>query len=243
MSSRGAARADLTVVADNHLPPLDARQRLVVRNAPEWALLPPPTTPDPAPRAIYIGDVRASRGLFDMLSAIAGAPGWQLDIVGPVAAADVAGLAAALERHDLAGRVRCHGRLKPESAWEFAKGAWVGLALLHDTPAFRDAVPAKLDEYFATGLPVIVSDLPRPAAIVQHSGAGAVVHSPVEAADFLRDLVDSPVLLKKVRDAAAARRAALVESRSPYAELATHISSLLEHPDHRRKGYGRGRPS
>lgn len=243
LSSRSAAMADLTVVADDHLPPFDGHQRLVVRNAPEWALLPQPTMPDPIPRAIYIGDVRASRGLFDMLSAISDAPGWQLDIVGPVASADAAGLAAGLERGDLADRVRCHGRLKPAAAWELARGAWVGLALLHDTPAFRDAVPTKLDEYFATGLPVIVSDLPRPAAIVQRSGAGAVVHSPVEAAAFLRALVNSPVLLQKMRDAASVRRAALSESRSPYAELATNIMALLERQDHGQQRYGQVRPS
>ncbi|MDR3360033.1 MAG: hypothetical protein LBO20_05195, partial [Bifidobacteriaceae bacterium] len=74
-----AGRADLTVVADSHLAP-DAPRRLVVRNLPDLSLLPVggAGTPDPRPRALYIGDIRASRGLFQMLDAVKAAPAWRL---------------------------------------------------------------------------------------------------------------------------------------------------------------------
>ena len=53
--ARGAAsvarRSDLTVVADDHVEPLMARERLVVRNEPDLALLGRPTAADPEPRA------------------------------------------------------------------------------------------------------------------------------------------------------------------------------------------------
>jgi glycosyltransferase involved in cell wall biosynthesis len=227
LSTSSAARADLTVVADDHVPPLLARQRLVVKNAPDWTYLPSPTAPGSIPRALYIGDVRSSRGLFEMLSALSQAPGWHLDVVGPVAANDSVPLSAALERHDLTNRVRFHGRLPPAAAWRLAEGAWVGLALLQDTPAFRDAVPTKLDEYIATGLPVIVSDLPRPAGLIRNSGAGAVVRSPSEAAEVLRALVDSPAFLQRLRTAAVNRRATILSSESPYDDLADRILSML----------------
>ena len=80
--TRVAARADLTVVADEHVPPLTARRRLVVPNLPDPAMLPEPAAREPRPRALYVGDVRASRGLFAMLEAIRAAPDWTVETVG-----------------------------------------------------------------------------------------------------------------------------------------------------------------
>jgi glycosyltransferase involved in cell wall biosynthesis len=170
-----AARADLTVVADDHVPPALARERMVVRNLPDLRMLPGPSPRDATPRALYVGDVRASRGLWHMLEALERADGWHLDIVGPVAAAHVAEVQRRLSRSGLAGRVRLHGRMPPERAWTLARGAWCGLALLEDTAAFRDAVPSKLFEYLACGLGVIVTDLPRQRELVERVGAGRVV--------------------------------------------------------------------
>src|SRR5690606_1577649 len=127
------------------------------------------------PRALYVGDLRRSRGLFAMLDAVAAAPAWSLDLVGPVAAGDVAELEARLSDPSLGSRVRLHGRRPPREAWALARGAWAGLLLLEDTPALRAAVPSKLYEYLACGLAVLTSDLPRSAEIVRSSGAGAVV--------------------------------------------------------------------
>ncbi len=171
-----ARRADLVIVADEHIPPHDVPGRLVVRNVPDLTMMPDPRGLDEVPRAIYIGDVRASRGLHAMLDAVEAAPGWRLDVVGPVTAADAARVGAEeLRRRGLDGRVTFHGRQPPERAWRLAAGAWCGLALLEDTSAFRDAVPSKLYEYLGSGLAVVVTDLPRQSQLVQHVGAGAVV--------------------------------------------------------------------
>lgn len=173
-----ARRADLVIVADEHIPPRDVagRRRLVVRNVPDLTMMPDPSALDEVPRALYIGDVRGSRGLPAMLDAVESAPGWRLDVVGPVAAADADRVGEAeLRRRGLADRVTFHGRQPPERAWRLAAGAWCGLALLEDTPAFRDAVPSKLYEYLGSGLAVVVTDLPRQRQLVEHIGAGAVV--------------------------------------------------------------------
>ena len=76
-ATRLAGGTDLTVVADEHLPPWSARHRVVVPNLPSAAFMPPVADRDPVPRAVYIGDLRESRGLFDMVEAIGAAPGWQ----------------------------------------------------------------------------------------------------------------------------------------------------------------------
>jgi glycosyltransferase involved in cell wall biosynthesis len=224
-STRGA---DLTVVADEHVPPATARRRLVVRNIPTATTSPlVPPRRDPVPRAVYIGDLRESRGLFDMLEAIARAPGWQLDLVGPIAAADSPLLSKRLAAPDLAGRVRCHGRQPPERAQRIAQGAWVGLCLLHDTPAFREAIPTKLYEYLASGLAVIVSDLPRQAEIVVESGAGVVVANAEDTAATMRAWSEAPATLDTHRGAAIVWASTKLPVEDPFDTLAGIVADLL----------------
>jgi glycosyltransferase involved in cell wall biosynthesis len=181
--SRGA---DLTVVADQHVPPEKAGRRLVVRNLPDLTLLPERGELDETPRALYVGDVRESRGLFTMLEAIEQAPEWTLDVVGPVAARDKERLDTWLASSPAAGRVRMHGRMPPAAAWRLARGAWAGMSLLHSTPAFESAIPSKIYEYLACGMPVLSSPIKRAAELVDKAGAGAVVADAAEAGATLR---------------------------------------------------------
>ena len=179
-------RADLTVVADEHVPPASAANRLLVRNLPDLSLLPPVAPPGPTPRALYVGDVRESRGLFTMLRAIELAPDWELDIVGPVAQRDRERLAAWQAESAAAARVRVHGRMPPAAAWRLATGAWAGLSLLDSTPAFEAAIPSKIYEYFACGLPVLTTPIRRAADLVLGADAGLVAQGAEEAAAALR---------------------------------------------------------
>lgn len=179
-------RADLTVVADQHVPPAEATRRLVVRNLPDMSLLPERGALDGIPRALYVGDVRESRGLFTMLEAVEQAPEWHLDVVGPVAARDKERLAAWLAASPAADRVKMHGRMPPAAAWQLARGAWVGMSLLHSTPAFEDAIPSKIYEYLACGMPVLSSPIKRAAELVEKAGAGAIVADAAEAGAQLR---------------------------------------------------------
>lgn len=200
-ADRVAARADLTLVADEHVPPRVARDRLVVRNSADPRIIGPAQPWSPTPRAAYVGDVRTSRGLFTMLEAVAAAPGWVLDIVGPVVRADQPRLDEMLAADaDLRARVRLHGRQPPERSWRIAHGAWVGFALLADTPAFHDALPSKLYEYAAAGLVPVVTPLPRQAALAEQVG-GFVVADAAEAAAVLRRLARDPSLRDRVREA------------------------------------------
>lgn len=237
---RVAGRAAMTVVADEHVPPLRARHRLVLPNDPDLGMLPDPVDPGSSPRALYVGDVRASRGLFAMLEAVRGAPQWSLDIVGPVAPADADALAETLAADtDLAGRVTFHGRRPPREAWRLASGAWVGMLLLADTPAFRDALPSKAGEYLACGLPIVTTDLPRQAALVGDS-LGVVVPTGTDetvgaaVAEHLRAWAEDPHRLH-------ARRAAALEASvrgrrergepDPYALFADAVLELLASPE------------
>lgn len=254
---RVAGRAALTVVADEHVPPLRARRRLVLPNEPDLTMLPEPGEPGPAPRALYIGDVRRSRGLFAMLEAVAAAPQWSLDVVGPVAPADAEALDAAHARDGLRERVRFHGRRPPREAWQLATGAWAGMLLLADTPAFRDALPSKVSEYLACGLPVITTDLPRQAAVIGGTGAGGdpgdsltdrdgagrgpcgvVVPNGTDeqvgaaVGEYLRAWAADPAELHALRPAALAASVRNGRREDPYAAFAAAVVDLLHAPEH-----------
>jgi glycosyltransferase involved in cell wall biosynthesis len=192
-----ARHAHLTVVADDHLMP-EVTRRVVLRNLPDAAMLPAPSARAGEPRAVYVGDLRASRGLFAMLDAIEGAPGWTLDLVGPMTP-DATQAFAARTSGALGRRVRWHGRLDPRQAWAVAEGAWAGLLLLEDTPAFRMAMPSKLYEYLVSGLAVVTTDLPRPAELVRATGSGEVVTSGAQAAAVLRAWSEDPERLDQQR--------------------------------------------
>ncbi len=221
--SRGAA---LTVVADEQVPPLTARDRLVLRNLPDITMLPSPAPRSERPRALYVGDVRRSRGLFAMLETLELAPSWTLDVVGPVSAADQADLDAWLVSSGAASRVRFHGRQPPVEAWAFAAGAWAGLSLLEPTPAFVAAVPSKVYEYLACGLATVVTPLPRQAELVSDAHAGAVASTPAEAAAVLESWTADPTLVESM--SRAARSWAERElSSAAYDDLAARVAALV----------------
>lgn len=218
-------RADLLVVADEHIGTDHAVPRLVVRNLPVAEHLPPVAPPDPQPRALYVGDIRRSRGLVTMLQALERAPDWELDLVGPVASGDVTWLRQWQRSHpEVDARVRWHGRLPPRRAWELAAGAWAGLCLLEPTPAFMGAMPTKVYEYLACGLPVVTTSLPRPASLVRESGAGAVADGPQAVAQVLASWSSDLQEHGKVRDQALTWSD---RGQDTYREFVTAISEIV----------------
>ena len=236
LASRLSQQADLTVVADVQVPPLTARRRLVVRNFPDLQI---PSTDliDDIPRAIYVGDVRASRGLGNMLRMIeatqrAGTP-WRLDVVGPIAPEDQGFVDRWLIDSPARELVLFHGRLTPGVSWELALGAWVGVSLLETTPAFVGAIPTKIYEYAAAHLAVLTSPLPRPSALVKQHGFGQVVEGPDAAAAALIAWVREPESLLNCR-AAAAEWAAGLEGIEDYRQFADEIHTLNRSKSPRR---------
>lgn len=223
-----AKKADLTVVADAHVPPLTARNRLVVRNLPDLQI---PSTDeiDAQPRAVYVGDVRQSRGLGTMLSAIevtesAGVP-WRLDVIGPVASADQEFVDRWLRESPARHLVTFHGRLAPKASWELALGAWVGLSLLDNTPAFNAAVPTKLYEYAAAHLAVLTTPLPRCVELVSAHQVGKVVVDAAQAGAELIAWANDRASLRAVR-AAAALWAKTLDTSAEYGPFAAQVASL-----------------
>jgi glycosyltransferase involved in cell wall biosynthesis len=200
-----ATKVELTTVADQQVPPTAARNRIVFRNYPTLELAPSPYLRvennllirnevsvkfTDTPRAIYIGDIRTSRGLWDMLELAVAAPEWRFEFIGSVAKNEEAALADWLAANqkilaDGKEKIIFHGRLAPAKSWEISRGAWVGLSLLHSTPAFSEAVPSKVYEYAFMGIPVLATPLPRVAMMLSDGGFG---YTGVSQAQLLENL-------------------------------------------------------
>ncbi len=227
-ATSAAKSADLTSVADSHVPPMLANNRLIVRNLPDATLLTPSTKLSATPTAVYIGDVRKSRGLYTILDSAVLAPHWKFEIVGNVASADLPHLEQwSASNPEAAARITFHGKLDPKSSWKFAEDAWVGLTLLESTPAFVDAVPSKLYEYMAVGLAIISTPLPRCIELIAKSESGVIAASAAEVATALHEFeVDLPrleVMRRQGREWAEAN----LDSEREYGALVTAIRALL----------------
>jgi glycosyltransferase involved in cell wall biosynthesis len=223
-----SSKAALTTVADIQVPPFIANDRIVLRNLPDAAHLTMSGKLAKKPRAIYIGDVRESRGLHTMLQSAELAPNWHFDIVGPISDADAAWIHLwSISHESAAARVTFHGRLSPDQSWKLAKGAWVGLSLLEPTPAFIAAVPSKIYEYMSVGLATITTPLPRSAALVEASRSGALADGPASVAKLLNSWEIKPAQLEKLRANGLTWSVKNLDAEAEYGAMVSRIQALI----------------
>jgi len=133
--------------------------------APDWD--------DKVAEVCYVGSISAIRGIREMVLAceLLRSPA-RLALVGSFAE-------PALEREvaHYAGwrRVDAHGHLGRAGVQAAMRRAVAGLVTLHPVVNYLDALPVKMFEYMAAGLPVIASRFPLWQEIVEGNGCGVCV--------------------------------------------------------------------
>ena len=227
VATKVASRADLTTVADVHVPPYNARNRLVVRNFPDFSLLTASGELSAQPRAIYIGDVRTSRGIKMILESAELSPKWCFDIIGNISDNDSEFINNWKSNSDARSRVTFHGRLTPAQSWSFARGAWVGLSLLESTPAFSAAIPSKLYEYMASGVATISTPLPRCIELIEKSKGGVIVTDAHSVAATLNAWAADPSTLIRVRENAVTWATSNLNASAEYEAFVSAIKALI----------------
>jgi glycosyltransferase involved in cell wall biosynthesis len=226
LATRLAALSDVTSVADTQVPPFSAKKRIVVRNLPDLSLLTISKELSETPTAIYIGDVRKSRGIFTILESAEKAVGWKFEIIGNIAAADLDAINAWKVTSPAANRVTFHGRLAPKDSWKFAADAWVGLTLLESTPAFVEAVPSKLYEYMSSGLATISTPLPRCISLINESQGGKIAVDSAQVAEILNHWKSSPDEIRKIRVHAKKWAEENLDSKREYGAFVDAVKAL-----------------
>jgi glycosyltransferase involved in cell wall biosynthesis len=159
--------------------------------------------------AVYVGGMGTERGAIQMIDALAEPSfpaGWTLEIAGTFAEAS---LLERLRRLPGWSRVKFHGKISPDGARNLIAKCGVGIVVFQGTEAHLDALPTKMFEYFAAGIPVIASDFPLWRSIVEVNQCGILVDEsdPASIAAAIAKYAQDPELL--ARHGANARMVAL----------------------------------
>lgn len=144
----------------------------VVRNYPDLRALPKPRAVKDREKILaYVGALSEIRGLFEMLDLLEQLPDYRLRLVGRW---ESDALKRSAQAHPAWDRVEATGPLPHGEALEAVGTASLGLCLLHSRPNYLEALPTKLFEYMALGIPVLASNFRLWREIVEEAGCGAV---------------------------------------------------------------------
>ncbi|GGY18587.1 glycosyltransferase family 4 protein [Paludibacterium paludis] len=135
----------------------------------------------------YIGGISRIRGIGPIVAALPDTDA-RLNLAGPWSESD---LRAELESQPGWSRVNDLGVLDRAGVADVLARSKIGLVTLFPTPNYVDALPIKLFEYMAAGMPVIASDFPVWREIVDDAGCGLLVdpQDPSAIASAIRTLM------------------------------------------------------
>jgi glycosyltransferase involved in cell wall biosynthesis len=193
--SRLAAVAAATPHIAARFTPI-ARRAVEVCNFPFADELAAPLAASAGARAravCYVGGLMRTRGLLQMVRAVAQVQGLRLLLCG---AFEDARFEAELRAEPGWARVEYLGLVDRDAVRDVMARSRAGLVTLLPLPSYRDSLPIKMFEYMSAGLPVVASDFPLWRDIVERQRCGVCVDpSDVAAvASALQRLVDDPAL-------------------------------------------------
>ena len=187
-----------------------------VSNFPFLAELAPPADPVPREHAVcYVGGLMRTRGLLQMVRAVAAVPDVKLLLCGSF---EDATFEAELRAEHGWSRVEYQGQVGRDAVRQVMARSSAGLVTLLPMPSYLDALPIKMFEYMSAELPVIASNFPLWQDIVQRTGCGLCVDptDPPAIATAIRSFVGHPA---RVRDVGRAGRIAVLNAYNwPVAE-------------------------
>lgn len=126
-----------------------------------------------AAEVCYVGGITPIRGVRELVRACAllRSPA-RLALAGQFSCPGLQSELGAMPGWD---RVTEHGFLDRAGVRQVMRRAMAGLVTLHPVPNFLDALPVKMFEYMAAGIPVIASGFPLWREIIETAGCGVCV--------------------------------------------------------------------
>lgn len=217
--NRQVARLSAVCAATPHIAERFARVArcsVNVSNFPFLAELAPPAEPLPRERAVcYVGGLMRTRGLLQMVRAVALLPGVTLLLCGRF---EDTAFEAEMRAEPGWAQVQYLGQVGRDTVRQVLARSSAGLVTLLPMPSYLDALPIKMFEYMSAELPVVASDFPLWRDIVQRTGCGLCADpaDPAAVAEAIRAYVDDPA---RVHSAGlAGRQAVLATYNWPVAE-------------------------
>lgn len=141
-------------------------------------------------QACYVGGLNKHRGLFEMLD-LAHSESVSLVLAGRFTPKETENHA---REHAGWKHVEFRGFLDRNGISELLAECTVGLVLLHPIANYLDALPVKMFEYMASGLPVLASNFPLWKSILERENCGICV-DPMDStaiANAYQELVSNP---------------------------------------------------
>lgn len=213
VEGRYVPRAALVMVANPGVgPELERRYRIaevaIVPNYPAEATEVVPRDlrdlpsghriPADAPLVLYVGGLMPHRGLEQLIVAMAELPDAHLVCLG-AGGGSTAEIERELERRGIAARAHLIPPVPSAEVVPYAASATIGVSIVQPASlSYRLALPNKLFQYMAAGIPVVASDFPDVRRVLEGSGAGIVVdpENPRAVAAAIRRLIDDPALAR-----------------------------------------------
>lgn len=143
---------------------------------------------DKKPQVCYVGGIGATRGIGQLVQACALLrSSTRLSVAGRFSEPTLEAAVRALPGWP---RVDLHGHLDRAGVRSVMARAVAGLVTLHPTSNYIEALPVKMFEYMAAGIPVIASDFPLWRSIIDGERCGICIdpldpNAIAEAIDFL----------------------------------------------------------
>jgi glycosyltransferase involved in cell wall biosynthesis len=179
-----------------------AERTALVRNFPlleefpEWRLRRARPHRERPNTVAYVGGIQLHMGLREMVKALELVPrrlNVRLVLMGDFSRSHPSFVD---EVHRLPGwsRVEHLGWVSREAVVERLLDARIGLSVFHPRPELPEALPTKLFEYMAAGVPVLASDFPLWSALIGEARCGLTVDplDPQAIADGIVTLLDDP---------------------------------------------------
>lgn len=146
----------------------------------------------------YVGSVSAMRGIGELVEAarLLQSPA-RITLAGRFSEVALENALSALPGWQ---RLNRPGHLDREGVRAVMARALAGLVTLHPEPNYLDALPVKMFEYMAAGIPVIASDIPLWRAIIQSQQCGVCVdpRDPAAIAAAIDYFVQHPQIAQRM---------------------------------------------
>ncbi|MBE0471666.1 MAG: glycosyltransferase family 4 protein [Methyloprofundus sp.] len=140
----------------------------------------------------YVGGIAKIRGIEEVVAALEYTQGVRLNLAGSFSEKAVEGK---VKNHQAWSKVNELGFLNRQQVNEVLAKSRAGLVTLHPVINYIDALPVKMFEYMAAGIPVIASNFPLWRDIVEGNQCGLCVDplDPKAIAEAIQYLIDHPL--------------------------------------------------
>lgn len=134
---------------------------------------------------LYQGAVNKGRGVDWAIDALEYLPDCRLVVAGDGDLLEE--MKAYAQSKPWAERIVFTGRLTPEELEPLTRQAAVGLVMLEDMGlSYHFALPNRIGDFVAAGVPIVVSDLPEMAAVVKRFGVGEIIDVDINISTYQR---------------------------------------------------------